>query len=624
MTDPDLLRRVLAGTTAMIAYWDRDLRCRFANDAYRTWFGVDPATLVGKHISELLGPTLYALNEPYMRAALRGEGQTFERLVPGPEGTSRHSLATYTPDVVDGAVVGFVAHVTEVTALKESEARLQMLLAQLQAEIGRRRSAEETLLEVERSLAVTLDAVGAGFLSTDEGGRVLRMNDVAERVTGWTQEEARGCSFWEVCLREDRPDWMLERSPIELMLENGTSLQTRQNLVMRSRHGVRTTVELQATLTRGEDGGVRGLALVFRDVTRLNAAEREARRLAALVGSSSDAIMAKTLDGIITDWNAAAERMFGYPASEAVGQHVRMLSPEDRRDEAARILEQVAAGAELPAFDAVRQTRDGRRIDVSLTVSPIRDALGNVVGASKIARDVTEQKRLTQELQRSNAELEQFAYVASHDLQEPLRMVINYTELLAQRYRGQLDDKADRYMHYATDGARRMQQLVADLLQFSRVGSQGKPLAPVDLGRVARSVVTSLRPLVEESGAVVDIEPMPRVLADEGQLRQLLQNLVTNAIKFRSEAPPRVTMTSTRRETFHAIAVRDNGIGLEMQYAERIFQMFQRLHEMGRYPGSGIGLAVAKRIVERHGGTIGVESRPGEGATFTFTLRAAD
>ena len=201
-------------------------------------------------------------------------------------------------------------------------------------------------------------------------------------------------------------------------------------------------------------------------------------------------------------------------------------------------------------------------------------------------------------------------------------MVANYTELLAQRYRGKLDERADKYIHYASDGARRMQQQVADLLAYSRVGSQGKPMSPVDSGKVLAAVMQSLQRLVRDSGATIVHSALPDVLADEVQLHQLLQNLLSNAIKFRSDKAPRIAVEAVAQGPCWRFSVTDNGIGFDMQYADRIFQMFQRLHELGRYDGSGIGLAIAKRIVERHGGAIQVDSQPGVGTTFSFTLHA--
>ena len=236
-------------------------------------------------------------------------------------------------------------------------------------------------------------------------------------------------------------------------------------------------------------------------------------------------------------------------------------------------------------------------------------------------RDITTQKDLEFALRRSNEDLEQFAYIASHDLQEPLRMVASYTTLLAQRYKSKLDEKADKYIFYAVDGAKRMQQLITDLLEYSRVGSQGRPLVPVSSQAVVESVLDLLRASIQRVKASVEVGSLPVVLADEGQLRQLFQNVIGNAIKFRSEgAAPRVRISATLQNERWVFSISDNGIGLDMRYANQIFQMFTRLHERGAYEGSGIGLAIAKRIVERHRGNIWLESECGTGTTVLFTL----
>jgi signal transduction histidine kinase len=239
----------------------------------------------------------------------------------------------------------------------------------------------------------------------------------------------------------------------------------------------------------------------------------------------------------------------------------------------------------------------------------------------RVAERTHDLEQTLEDLRRSNADLEQFAYVASHDLREPLRNVANYTELLAQRYRDQLDEKANKYIHYATDGARRMQQLVDDLLAYSRVGSQGGHLRPVDASKVLHAAVESLGEAIRESGATIDVSgTLPVVLADDSQLFQLFQNLVANAIKFRSDSSPKISVHAAFRNGRWVFALQDNGIGIDMRYADRIFQMFQRLHDKTRYEGSGIGLAIAKRIVERHGGQIWFESSRGTGTTFFFTM----
>ncbi|MCE9673059.1 PAS domain-containing protein [Myxococcus stipitatus] len=227
------------------------------------------------------------------------------------------------------------------------------------------------------------------------------------------------------------------------------------------------------------------------------------------------------------------------------------------------------------------------------------------------------------ELARSNEELQQFAYVASHDLQEPLRMVAGYTQLLARRYQGKLDADADTFIHYAVDGVTRMQRLIQDLLAYSRVGTQGREPGPVDAARAAERAVANLQAAIQESGARLEVGPLPAVLADETQLTQLFQNLIGNALKFRGDGPPRVEVEARTEDAEVRFTVRDYGMGIDARDFERVFVLFQRLHGDGGLSGTGIGLAICKKIVERLGGRIGVESRPGEGSTFWFTLPAA-
>jgi signal transduction histidine kinase len=229
-------------------------------------------------------------------------------------------------------------------------------------------------------------------------------------------------------------------------------------------------------------------------------------------------------------------------------------------------------------------------------------------------------KQAQEELARSNRDLEQFAYVASHDLQEPLRMVATYTQLLAERYRGQLDDSADKYIHYAVDGALRMQVLVQDLLTFSRVGRQGADLQSTDCNVVVDTAVQNLKAAVDETGAQVTHDHLPRVLADGSQLLQVFQNLIGNALKFRGPEPPVLHVSASKKGREWVFSVADNGIGIAPEHAETIFVIFKRLHTRAEYPGSGIGLSICKKIIERQGGRIWVESQPGQGSTFKFTL----
>jgi len=223
------------------------------------------------------------------------------------------------------------------------------------------------------------------------------------------------------------------------------------------------------------------------------------------------------------------------------------------------------------------------------------------------------------DLERSNRELQQFAYVASHDLQEPLRMVASFVQLLAERYKGKLDTDADEFIGYAVEGANRLQNMINDLLEYSRVESRGKPFESTDCEAVLEQVLMNLKFSIEESGATITRDPLPKLYADTSQLMQLFQNLISNALKFRGKDLPAIRISAESKENEYVFSVRDNGIGIDPQYKDRIFIIFQCLH--GReYPGTGIGLAVCKRIVERHGGRIWVESESGKGSTFFFTI----
>jgi light-regulated signal transduction histidine kinase (bacteriophytochrome) len=241
-----------------------------------------------------------------------------------------------------------------------------------------------------------------------------------------------------------------------------------------------------------------------------------------------------------------------------------------------------------------------------------------------VADRTAELSERAKDLARSNSELQQFAYVASHDLQEPLRMVASFTQLLAKRYSEKLDDDARDFINYAVDGATRMQTLISDLLNYSRVGTQGKPLVPTDCEAQFKRVLETLQLHIEESGAVIESDTLPMVMADPQQLGQLFQNLLTNAIKFHGEKPPHVRISTERNGNDWKISVRDNGIGISAEHADRIFIIFQRLHTKTEYPGTGIGLAICKKIVERHGGRIWIEPSPGGGTTFCFTISAAE
>ena len=532
---------------------------------------------------------------------------------------------------------------------------------------------------------------------------------------------------------------------------------------------------------------------VLRDITERKEAEDELVRLGSIVESSHDGIICETLDGVITNWNAGAERIFGYPASEVEGQPVSVLVPPEVANDALDIVERIKRGEQVDHIETVCLRRDGSYVDVSLTISPLKDTTGAIIGASTIARDITERKQAEEEerrhsqematlysvantlaqpgsfrervtnvlerlvgltradqvalrvpdhrgqgleaiaaagpvvqenmrgllpyaqgvagaaftqgepvivndyrtselaspegvalgvesvaslpvkvagrtigvvniisrdpnhftterirllntivgevgvllenarlyetlqeradeLARSNADLEQFAYVASHDLQEPLRSVVGFTSLLSRRYEGKLDENADRFIGRAVAAASRMQVLINDLLSYSRVGRNLEDPEVIDVEALLAHEVDGLHTSIEESGADITYDQLPSIVADSSLMGQVFRNLIGNAIKFRAEEPPKVHVSAENLGNEWKFAVRDNGIGIDPQFAQRIFTIFQRLHTREDYPGTGIGLSICKKAVERLGGRIWVESQLGMGSTFYFTI----
>ena len=356
--------------------------------------------------------------------------------------------------------------------------------------------------------------------------------------------------------------------------------------------------------------------------------EGASRHLAAIVENSDDAIISKDLNGIITSWNTGAEKIFGYTASEAVGQPIKLIAAPDSLNEMPAILDQVRSGNRIHHYETRRRRKDGQIINVSLTVSPVRDSFGTIVGASKIARDITDRKLSEQvlretndALRRANESLAEFAYIAAHDLQEPLRTIVAFSEILQRDYRGKMDAAADQHLQFIAEAALRMSRLIADVLAYSRVTSDGGAQPEqVDLNQVLDSVIAGLNARITETGARIETGSLPVIRGDAAQFGQVFQNLLSNAIKYqRPGVPPEINISAEKTSGYWRITVRDNGQGFPQEYAEHVFRIFKRLH--GREtPGSGIGLSICKAVVERHGGEISAQSEPGRGAAFTFTI----
>jgi PAS domain S-box-containing protein len=367
----------------------------------------------------------------------------------------------------------------------------------------------------------------------------------------------------------------------------------------------------------------------------LQAIELEAsRRHHQIIEASLDAFVGMNEAGQITDWNAQAETTFGWTRGEAIGQSLGgLIVPPVHRNAHARGLRHFLKTGHGPVLNRRIEIsalhKDGHEFPIELAICPVK--WGNSRGFSAFVRDVTERQRAQEalaqkmeELARSNAELQQFAYVASHDLQEPLRMVASYTQLLRKRYHGRLDQDADDFIGFAVDGATRMQTLIQDLLSYSRVTTRGDRFRATQAQAACDDAIRNLTEAIADARGDVTVDPLPCVMADATQLTQVFQNLIGNAVKYRGERTPAIRVSATRQGPFVHFSVQDNGIGIEPQYFERIFQMFQRLHTMSEYAGTGIGLALCRKIVERHKGRIWVASDPGSGSTFTFTMPWAE
>ncbi len=360
--------------------------------------------------------------------------------------------------------------------------------------------------------------------------------------------------------------------------------------------------------------------------------EREARLLAERYGQlaryANDAILGAGQDLRITQANDRAAALYGYSLDELIGMSIEDLRAPGAGDEVAAALAAVLPGQGV-VLETVHRRKDGSLFPVEVSIRGLEHDGGAMY--LEIIRDITERraaeealKERTDELVRSNSDLERFAYVASHDLQEPLRMVASFVQLLQRRYSGKLDADADEFIGFAVDGALRMQSLINDLLSYSRVGTNTAPFVPADLEDVLAGVLRGLEPAIREARAVVTHERLPTVTCDPTQIGQVFQNLIGNAVKFRREEPPRVHVSCRRAGGAWEFCVTDNGIGMDPAYFDRVFVIFQRLHPHSDYQGTGMGLAICKRIVERHGGRIWVESAEGRGSKFCFTLRDSE
>jgi PAS domain S-box-containing protein len=501
----------------------------------------------------------------------------------------------------------------------------------VQRDSSRRAFADKALLDSEERFRGLLEAAPDAMVVVNQSGEIVLLNVQAEKQFGYRREELLGQKVKNII-----PEGFVER-----LIADGTRTATEAlahqigtgiELSGRRKDGNEFPIEIMLRPLENADGIL--VTAAIRDITERKQAEetlRQSEESNRLIVSNTKDYSILMLDpgGNVVNWNEGAERIKGYRAEEIIGQHFSCFFPAEDISNGKPALE-LEEAARVGRFEdeGWRIRKDGSRFFASVVITALREETGLLRGFGKITRDITERKKFeehlvktAEELRRSNDQLQQFGYVASHDLQEPLRMVASYTQLLATRYKGRLDSDADEFIDYAVDGCNRMQGLIQDLLAYSRSGTSEKALREIPGENALKEALANLRATIGESGAIVTHDSLPSITTDEVQLVQVFQNLVGNAIKYCSAAVPLVHVSATKNGGNEWIfSVRDNGLGIEPQYFERIFIIFQRLHGRQEFNGTGIGLAICKKIVERLGGRIWVESQLAKGSTFYFAL----
>ncbi len=498
-----------------------------------------------------------------------------------------------------------------------------------------RKAAIKHLTQMEDRYRAVLEAAPDAMVVVNKRGKIVLLNAQAESQFGYQRDELLGQNVTNII-----PEGFAER-----LIADGTrtaaealaqQIGTGIELVARRRDGTMFPIEMMLSPLDSPQGIL--VTAAIRNISGRREAEAQVAhteaRYRGLLEAAPDAMVVVNQAGDIVLLNVQAEKKFGYRRDELLGQKVtnivlegfaeRLVADALRSAEDA-LAQQIGTGIELYG-----RNKNGSEFPIEIMLSPLVSPEGTLITAA--IRDISVRKRAeanllqkVEELHRSNEELGQFANIASHDLQEPLRMVSSYTQLLSKRYKGRLDADADEFIAFAVDGATRMHRLIQDLLSFSRVGSSSTELEETSTEAALEQALLNLQGAIEDRGAVVTHDALPLVMGDEMQLIQLFQNLVGNAIKYQKDGVPAIHVSAVRTSpTKWTISIGDNGIGIDPQYYEKIFGMFQRLHGREEFAGVGMGLAICKKIVERHGGVISVASEVGKGSTFHFTLSAVE
>ncbi len=611
-------RSVINSANDGILVYDRSLNVTFVNRAAERILGLPAADIIGAAGFASLMPCVHEDGSP---------------LDPETERPTRVTVRTGMP--LTGYVVGIKRAEGALTWLSVNTGFLRRRdesdwygVVSTISDITERRSAELLVRDSEARYRRTFELAASGMAHIGMDRRFIRVNRRLCEILGYTEEELLRLRGRDISHPDDLDVINAQRPGLYAGAIDAVRLEKRY---LRKDRSV-VWVAFALAVERDAAGKPLYEIAVYDDITAQRDAEARLResetRFRQTFEYAEDGIAHVGLDGRFLLVNRRLWEMLGYSEAELLGRSVKEISHPEDRDltdaERARVHE---GELDSTRFEKRYLRKDGSVVWVDLAVALTRDPHGHPQYEIAVFNDITERKRADaalkeahEELKRSNSELEQFAYVASHDLQEPLRMVASYTQLVMRRYGDKLDKDAHEFMHYVVDGAARMKQLIEDLLAYSRVGTRQRDFKPIEVEAALKRALANLKAAIEETGAAVTRDPLPTVKGDEVQLPQLFQNLIGNALKFRSAGVPRIHIEAKESPSEWQLTVRDNGIGIEPQYFERIFMLFQRLHTKGDYPGTGIGLAICKKVIERHGGRIWVESKIGEGSAFHFTL----
>lgn len=525
--------------------------------------------------------------------------------------------------------------ITKETFTQTKEKVLMQKLAQDAQKAEKTLTVQKNLYE---SLLSAQSEMGEGISITD-GVQFKYVNNALCKIYGYSEEELLAMpSYLDLIDPEEKNRLTLKH---EKRTNNDPAMSDFGETIVRNKTGERVFITY-ITKKVEVDNRIQ-LFSIIRDITKRKAEEENLYKLAAIVETSEDAIIYKSLDFKIVNWNVGAERIYGYKAAEIIGESASKIVPADLLEEENELMQRIIMGEHINHFETFRVHKSGNKIAVSLSLSVIKDEGGVIKGYSSIARDISERKDSetklllkTKELTRSNAELEMFAFAASHDLQEPLRKIRMFGDMLSEKYKDSLDEDGKSYIKRMQGASIRMQSLINDVLTLSRLNKKKQALIDTNVNDILLEVINDLDFIIKQKQALVTIENIiPSIKGVPFQIGQLFQNLITNSLKYcKAGVPPRINIRSEiiagheisdietpfKDRHYCRIYFSDNGIGLDEKYSKRIFVAFQRLHGREEFEGTGIGLAICKKVIDNHQGFVSVKSQPNEGATFIVSL----